>query len=118
MRLGGQASMLAQHAVLDQRQGFVFHLSVPDTHKVVAAADYREKLEQALSQFIGSPARIQVSVGAATDATPAAQQQRDKRAGIERAEAAINDDPFVQTLIADFGAVIIPDTIQPRTDAS
>jgi DNA polymerase-3 subunit gamma/tau len=116
MRLGGQANMLAQHAVLSRREGMMFHLAVPDAHKVVAGSDYRERLESALSQHLGAPARIQITVGAEQGATPAAQQQRERQAGLVAAEAALNEDPFVQTLIADFGATIVPDSIQPRTN--
>jgi len=115
LRLGGQAGMLAQHAELVGHDGLVFDLAVPDAHKVVAGPDYRERLTQALSQHFGQPATIRITVGGAVEATPVAQQQRVREAGIAAATASLNADPFVQTLISDFGATVLPDSIQPRT---
>jgi DNA polymerase-3 subunit gamma/tau len=55
---------------------------------------------------------VQVEVGAARrtaaalDAAARAQRQQD-------AEREIRQDPFVQSLIRDFGASIVPDSIRP-----
>ncbi|QDQ25840.1 DNA polymerase III subunit gamma/tau [Chitinimonas arctica] len=116
LKLGGLAVMLAQHAELQSHEGLSFQLAVPDAHKVVAGPDYREKLEQALSQHFGQRAHVTISVGGVSHATPAAQQQRERQARLADAADALNSDPFVQSLIADFGATVLPDTIQTRTD--
>lgn len=117
LKLGGQAGMLAQHAELTAYDGLNFELAVPDAHKFVAGPEYRDKLEQALSQYFGATARVQLTVGGGSDATPAAVLQRERQARLADAVAAINSDPFVQTLIAEFGATVVPNSIQPRTDA-
>ncbi|MBV8465504.1 MAG: DNA polymerase III subunit gamma/tau, partial [Burkholderiales bacterium] len=116
LKLGGLAGMLAQHAELVRFENGVFELAVPDAHKVVAGPDYRERLTQALSNYFGSAVTVRVQVGGEMDATPAAQQTRTRLAGIAAATESINADPFVQTLIADFGATVLPDSIHPRTD--
>ncbi|MEH6460251.1 DNA polymerase III subunit gamma/tau [Chitinimonas sp. JJ19] len=116
LTLGGKAGMLAQHAQLAEYDGLRFKLIVPDEHKVVAGPDYRERLEHTLSQYFGQPAHISISVGGGSEATPAAMQQREKQARLAEATSAINSDPFVQTMIADFGAIVLPDSIQPRSD--
>ncbi|WP_374357951.1 DNA polymerase III subunit gamma/tau [Chitinimonas sp.] len=118
MRPGGLAGMLAQHAVLNHFDERQFHLGVPDAHKVVAGADYKEKLEYALSEHLGTPIRLQITVGGGAEATPAAQLQRERQAGIAAAEAAINADPFAQALMVDFGATIVPDSIRPQAPAA
>ena len=115
LRLGGQAGMLAQHAELVSHEGLTFELAVPDAHKVVAGPDYRDRLVQALSQHFGSPATVRITVGGAVEATPVAQQQRVREAGIAAATASLNADPFVQTMISEFGATVLPDSVQPRT---
>jgi DNA polymerase-3 subunit gamma/tau len=108
--------MLAQHAELSSYDGLHFELAVPDAFRVVAGPEYRERLEHALSQHFGAPARVKVSVGGAADATPAAQQQRERAVRLADASAALNADPFVQALISEFDATIQPDSIQALGD--
>ncbi|MGQ5522074.1 DNA polymerase III subunit gamma/tau [Chitinimonas sp. PSY-7] len=118
IKLGGQAGMLAQHAELSAFNGLHFELTVPDSYRVVAGPEYREKLEQSLGQYFGARATVKISVGGTAEATPAALQQRERAARLAEAESALNADPFVQTLIAEFGATVLPETIQPLTDAA
>ncbi|GAB3244338.1 hypothetical protein GCM10027296_04460 [Chitinimonas naiadis] len=116
LKAGGFAGMLAQHAELHSHDGLRFNLIVPDAHRVVAGPDYRDKLEQLLSQHFGERAHVSITVGGSSDATPAAQQQRERQARLADATTAINNDPFVQNLISEFDATVLPDSIQARTD--
>ena len=75
----------------------------------------REKLQLALQTALADPAlRIAVELGPVTD-TPA---RRNTAAAIERqreAEETIHSDPFVQDMIRDWGAKIVPGSIKPIT---
>ena len=74
-------------------------------------ASARDRLTAALNAS-GFPIRLAVEVGRVTD-SPA---RRNAAASAERqlvAEKIIFDDPFVQTMMRDFGAKIVPGTIQP-----
>ncbi|MBV8628743.1 MAG: DNA polymerase III subunit gamma/tau, partial [Paraburkholderia sp.] len=70
------------------------------------------KLKTALAERLGRAVEVQVEVGparrtaAALDAIARAQRQQD-------AEREIRQDPFVQSLIRDFGASIVADSIRP-----
>jgi DNA polymerase-3 subunit gamma/tau len=70
----------------------------------------RERLEAALGDA-GFPVRLAVEVGVVGDsparrnAAATAQRQR-------AAEALIRDDPFVQDMVRDFGAKIVPGSIR------
>jgi DNA polymerase-3 subunit gamma/tau len=71
----------------------------------------RERLTQAL-QAAGFDIKLVVEVGRVTD-SPA---RRNSAAASERqlaAEKIIFDDPFVQSMMRDFGAKIIPGSIKP-----
>lgn len=114
LKLGGQAGMLAQHADLIAFRDQHIQLAVPDAHRVVAGPDYRDKLEQALRHQLGVDIRLSITVGGAADATPAAQQQRERQARLSDATDAINSDPFVHAVIANFDATVVPDSIQAR----
>ncbi|HEY9103236.1 DNA polymerase III subunit gamma/tau [Chitinimonas sp.] len=118
LKPGGFAGMLAAHAELHSHEDMRFNLIVPDAHRVVAGPDYRDKLVQTLSQYFGKPVQVNITVGGSSDATPAAQQQRERQARLAEATEAINGDPFVQRLISEFDATVVPDSIQARTDAA
>jgi len=71
----------------------------------------RERLGAAL-QAVGHPVRLVVEIGRVTD-SPA---RRNVALAAERqlaAEKIIFDDPFVQTLMRDFAAKIVPGSIKP-----
>jgi DNA polymerase-3 subunit gamma/tau len=71
----------------------------------------RERLQNAL-QAAGHPVRLSVQAGAITD-SPA---RRNAQAAAEKqhaAEAVIHNDPFVQAMVRDFGARIVPGSIKP-----
>ncbi len=73
----------------------------------------RERLRQAL-QTAGHAVNISVEVGPVTDSparrTAAAQAQQQRAA-----EEAIRNDPFVQAMMRDFGARIVPGSIKPAS---
>jgi DNA polymerase-3 subunit gamma/tau len=73
----------------------------------------REKLQAALQAHLGdTQLRLAVEVGPVTD-TPA---RRNAAAQAERQHAAeemIHNDPFVQDMIRDWGARIVPGSIRP-----
>jgi DNA polymerase-3 subunit gamma/tau len=71
----------------------------------------RERLQNAL-QAAGHAVTLSVEVGAVTD-SPA---RRNAAAAAEKqraAEQAILADPFVQDMMRDFGAKIVPGSIKP-----
>lgn len=71
----------------------------------------RDRLTAAL-QAAGHDVRLMVEIGRVTD-SPA---RRNAAAAAERqltAEKIIFDDPFVQTMMRDFGAKIVPGSIKP-----
>ena len=71
----------------------------------------RERLQNAL-QAAGHAVRLSVEIGRVTD-SPA---RRNAAAAAEKqraAEALIHADPFVQAMVRDFGAKIVPGSIKP-----
>ncbi|WP_375591816.1 DNA polymerase III subunit gamma/tau [Chitiniphilus eburneus] len=109
----GAAGMLAQHAELVDHQPDRFVLRVAEAHKAVATRDYQDKLRGALSEHFGRPIQVDVALGEATGDTPAAIALREKQARQQAAEATIQNDPFVQALVRDLGATVLPDSIRP-----
>ncbi|SDC35581.1 DNA polymerase-3 subunit gamma/tau [Paraburkholderia lycopersici] len=110
LSLKGIAYQLAFNSELTALEGTLLKLSVPVPQ--YAEASQVAKLKTALAGRLGKTVEVSVEVGparrtaAALDAAERAQRQRE-------AEREIGADPFVQQLIRDFGASIVPGSIRP-----
>ena len=110
LSLKGISYQLAFNSELTALEGDVLKLSVPVPQ--YAEASQVARLKAALAESLGKPVEVDVAVGparrtaAALDAAARAERQRD-------AEREIGADPFVQQLIRDFGASIVPGSIRP-----
>ena len=108
----GLVRTLAQHCELISYDENNISLSVPDSQKHLLVPNYQEKLASAISQYFDKKIKLQFSVGG-TGNTPAKQIHEEKAHAQANAESAIEDDSFIQALINDFGAQIIPNSIKP-----
>jgi DNA polymerase-3 subunit gamma/tau len=87
-----------------------FELQVPvDT---LMAAGSVEKLNAALTEHFGKPVRVSAKVGAVRH-TASAQAQADRAERQREAEQSMQDDPFVQKMMREFGATIVPGSVRP-----
>jgi DNA polymerase III subunit gamma/tau len=75
------------------------------------SASSRERLERALEQ-VGHAVTLQVEIGRVVD-SPAKRQAATAALRQREAESIILDDPYVQQLMQDFGATIVPGSIKP-----
>jgi DNA polymerase-3 subunit gamma/tau len=110
LSLKGISYQLAFNSELTALDGSTLKLSVPVPQ--YAEASQVAKLKAALAERLGNTLDVVVEVGparrtaAALDAAARAERQRD-------AEREIGSDPFVQQLIRDFGASIVPGSVKP-----
>ncbi len=81
--------------------------------KSLAGGPALDKLKAALAQRFGRPVEVTVEVGAVKGATVAAAKSDERAARQAEAEAIIDADPFVQTLLRDFGASVVPGSVKP-----
>lgn len=108
----GLAKALAQQCELMTYDEHSISLSVPESQKHLLSPNYQEKLNGAITQHFGKKIRLQFSIGG-TGNTPARQMSEERAHAQANAETAIEEDSFVQALINDFGAQIIPNSIKP-----
>ncbi|ASV99521.1 DNA polymerase III subunit gamma/tau [Paraburkholderia aromaticivorans] len=110
--LKGISYQLAFNSELMALEGNTLKLNVPVPQ--YAEASQVAKLKAALAERLGQTVDVLVEVGparrtaAAHDAALRAQRQQE-------AEREIGADPFVQSLIREFGASIVPGSIRPIT---
>ena len=108
----GLARALAQHCELVSFDEQNIFLTVPEAQKHLLLPNYQEKLTSAIAQYFDQKIKLQFSIGG-TGNTPAKQIVQEKAHAQAHAETAIEEDGFVQALIHEFGAQIIPNSIKP-----
>ncbi len=110
----GVAQQLAQQSELIQcdngDDAVQFQLRVP--LETLHAGGSIDKLAAALTEYFGKAVRVTTVIGAVEQtANAAAQVERAERQ--REAEETMHSDPFVQTLMREFGATIVPGSIKP-----
>jgi len=108
----GLARTLAQNCELASHDEHTLNLTVPESQKHLLEPGYQEKLRAAIQQHFGRKITLNFQVGGSGN-TPARQISEEKAVIQSRAESAIEQDDFVQALVKDFGAQIIPSSIKP-----
>ncbi|MEO6801548.1 MAG: DNA polymerase III subunit gamma/tau [Rhodanobacter sp.] len=113
--LRGPFSVLAQNAVLRERDGQTLVLALQPTHMGMAVEPMVSQMEERIGQALGERIRLRfVSQNeAAATRTPAARAAQVRDSAQAAAEQAIEDDPLVQTLKRDFGARVVPQSVKP-----
>jgi DNA polymerase-3 subunit gamma/tau len=110
----GVVHQLAQQSELlecvQEGNTFLFRLRVPI--ETLCGASSLEKLTAALQERFGRPARVQTEIGAARQ-TANARAVAEREARQQQAEQTMHSDPFIQTLMREFGATIVPGSIKP-----
>ncbi len=112
----GLARALAQNCEMVTYDDNSITLRVAESQKHLVSASYQDKLSSAINQHFGKKIKLNVEVGNVHEAeiiTPAKQNAEEKATVQSAAEAAIMQDSFVQALMNDFGATIVPNSIKP-----
>jgi len=112
----GLARALAQNCELVSYDDNSLTLRLAASQKHLAATNYQEKLSIVINEYFGKKIRLNFEINNDASAevmTPAKQIASEKAIVQSGAEAAIMQDTFVQALIQNFDASIIPNSIKP-----
>lgn len=114
LSLRGVARQLAMQSELlsyeDNGQAHSIRIRVPlDT---LLSAGSKEKLMTALSEHLGKSVQLDTEIGA-TKITAHAAEVAEEAERQRNAEQTLQEDPFVQTLMREFGATIVPGSVRP-----
>ncbi len=113
--LRGPFGLLAQNAVLRERDGQTLVLALQPAHMSLAVEPMVSQMEERIGEALGERVRLRFvsqDRGAAAE-TPAARAAQARDSAQAAAEQAIEDDPLVQSLKRDFGARVVPQSIKP-----
>ncbi|MFZ6719640.1 DNA polymerase III subunit gamma/tau [Undibacterium sp. Ji49W] len=110
----GVAQQLAQQSELiscrQDSNAHVFRLRVP--LPTLLSAGSLDKLTAALSERFEKNIRVETEIGA-VEQTANAQAVAEREVRQQQAEASIQGDSFVQTLMREFGATIVTGSVRP-----
>ncbi len=89
--------------------GVLFHFRVPI--ETLRSSSNVEKLAAALAEYFNQPVRVTTEVGAVGQ-TASLHAQEERAVRQQQAESTIQNDPFVQSMMREFGAIIVPGSIR------
>ncbi|MGQ9686056.1 MAG: DNA polymerase III subunit gamma/tau C-terminal domain-containing protein, partial [Thiobacillaceae bacterium] len=104
-RLTGGAKQLASHCTVLEQTPQLLRLRLPEMHKPLLES-FGDKLRAALRDWLGDRMRISFEFGDTAGLAPAQIAAREQAKRMAEAEAAIEADPFVQTVLRQFDAKI------------
>ena len=118
--LRGPFGLLAQNAVLRERDGQILVLALQPAHMSLAVEPMVSQMEERIGQALGERIRLRFvnSSQAAAAQTPAARAAQARDVAQAAAEQAIEGDPLVQSLKREFGARVVPQSIKPFDNES
>lgn len=114
MRLSGLTKELANHCVLESIDDHQCILMIDPGSASIRSARTEETLLKALQTYRGSQLKLVINANTHKVDTPAVQHLKERENRQQAAVDAINADANIQALKEQFGAQVIPDTIEPR----
>jgi DNA polymerase III subunit gamma/tau len=118
--LRGPFSVLAQNAILRERDGQTLVLALQPAHMSMAVEPMVSQMEERIGNALGERIKLRfVSQNQAAAAqTPAARAAQARDSAQASAEQSIEADPLVQSLKREFGARVVPQSIKPFDNES
>ncbi len=109
----GLVKALAQQSELVSFKNNEMILSIADDHKHLLNETYQKKLESSLSEYFNQRIKLVILQKGANN-SPLKQKQEERSTLMKDTEEAMLQDQFVQSLLTEFNAEIIPSSIKPN----
>jgi DNA polymerase III subunit gamma/tau len=114
LNVQGMAQQLAKHCVLQSFSDGKITLCLAQEHKHLQTNKMAtDKLQAALGEYFAKPVKLNIVLGKAEVATPAAMEQQSKELKQQQAVDAIALDAFVREAQTELGASLITESIKP-----
>ncbi len=109
--LSGMAAQLARQSEWVAVSGRAMTLRVAS--KALAVGAHADRLRAVLTEYFGFVVQVHFEIGAAQGQSAHAVDLAAQAARQQAAEHSVTIDPFVQALMKDFGAHVVPGSIRP-----
>ncbi len=113
LQLGGVMQQLVAHCVMQELSDTQIHLALATTSAPLLNKEREASLREALVRYFGRPLKLQIELKDAEGETPAGREARLQAERQAAAEAAIDSDPNVQSILDAFDGQVRPDSVQP-----
>ena len=109
--LTGMAMQLARQSECVAVKGRAILLRV--SNKALSEGVHAERLRVVLKEFFGQDVQVVFEIGVVQGTSAHALDQAEQQSRQQDAEASVQIDPFVQALVKDFGAQVVPGSVRP-----
>ena len=109
--LTGMAQQLARQSECVSAKGRTILLRV--SNKALSEGVHAERLRVVLKEFFGADLQVSFEIGAVQGESAHALDLAEQETRQQNAEASVQVDPFVQALVKDFGAQVVPGSVRP-----
>jgi DNA polymerase-3 subunit gamma/tau len=106
LNLSGLTKALAEHCVVKTFGSDSIELILDETQKPLYNKRYEERLQAAVSQYLGRNIRLKIVEGGSTALTPAAQKKQHVTAAVESTRQMVEVDEKLQKIMQSFDAKI------------
>ena len=113
LQLTGVMQQLAAHCIMQELTDDAIHLALATTSEPLFNKEREASLRDALQSYFGRSLKLQIEIKDAEGETPAARDTRLQAERQAEAEAAIQNDPNVQSIVDAFDAQVQPNSVQP-----
>ncbi len=113
LQLTGVMQQLLAHCILQALTEDQIHLALATTSAPLLNKERETSLRDALQSYFGRPLKLQIEIKDADGESPAAREARLQAERQAEAEAAIENDPNVQSIVDAFDAQVQPNSVQP-----
>jgi DNA polymerase-3 subunit gamma/tau len=111
--LSGMTGSIGANCTLIAVEGDDWLLHLDPAHSALFNTTQQRRLNDALNQYHGRELKLQVELRKPEQETPAQAAARKRADRQHEAERSIQQDPIIQQMIQQFGAVIRTDSIEP-----
>jgi len=111
--LTGMTRQLAEHSALLRHEGDQVELALDPGFENLRNPKWEEGLSQALQMYFGKKMRISFQSGEAEAATPQQLRKEEQAARQQAAEASIESDPVLLSLLESFDGEVQPGSVRP-----
>jgi DNA polymerase-3 subunit gamma/tau len=113
LQLSGMMQQLVAHCVMQELTDKQIHLALATTSAPLLNKEREASLSEALKSYFGRPLKLLIEIKDTEGETPAAREVRLQAERQAAAEAAIDTDPNVQSILDAFDGQVRPNSVQP-----
>jgi DNA polymerase-3 subunit gamma/tau len=112
--LQGAANVVASHCTISQQTAEQLKLCLDEAYSPLLNPKVEEQIKQALSNHFGHPIHISITCGVVEQDTPAVLDRKQQQQRQYQAVEALNADSNLQTLMTQFNAKLVTDSVKPK----